>query len=199
MGTYAEAAVPVSDVRKRRAVRFRITRDGLSTLVFLLPFLLIFALFSWFPILRAFVMSVQVTNLVSEPTFVGLENFRQVLADPLFGIAVRNTAWFALLALVFGFPIPIILSVLISETRRHQIRQHKLFAADLVDCFQQAQIMFDSLFDLSPTPGADHKAQVVFGCAGSQVLQRLQVLKDQWISHVQRDNVRWILRIRPKG
>jgi multiple sugar transport system permease protein len=97
-----------------------VSRDGLSTLVFLLPFLIVFGVFAWFPILRAFVMSVQVTNLVSDPVFVGLDNFARVLADPLLGIAVRNTAWFALLALVFGFPIPIILAVLISETRRHR-------------------------------------------------------------------------------
>ena len=88
--------------------------------MFLLPLLVIFGLFAWFPILRAFVMSVQDTNLVSEPIFVGLENFQRVLADPLFGIAVRNTAWFAFLALVFGFPIPIILAVLMSEVRRHR-------------------------------------------------------------------------------
>ena len=43
-----------------------------------------------------------------------------MLADPLFGMAVRNTAYFALLALVIGFPIPIILAVLMSETRRHR-------------------------------------------------------------------------------
>ncbi len=55
---------------------------------------------------------------MSEPTFVGVDNFARVLADPQFGIAVRNTAWFAFLALVFGFPIPIILAVLMSEVRR---------------------------------------------------------------------------------
>ena len=53
-----------------------------------MPFLLIFGVFSWFPIVRAFVMSVQETNLVSDPIFVGLDNFARVLADPLFGIAV---------------------------------------------------------------------------------------------------------------
>ena len=41
-----------------------------------------------------------------------------MLADPQLGIAVANTAWFALLALVFGFPVPIILAVLMSEVRR---------------------------------------------------------------------------------
>ena len=63
-----EQAIPATErVARRRAVpRFRLTRDGLSTLVFLLPLLLVFGLFSWFPILRALVMSVQETNLVSD-------------------------------------------------------------------------------------------------------------------------------------
>ena len=43
---------------------------------FLLPFLVIFGLFAWFPILRAVLMSVQDTNFVERPTFVGLENSR---------------------------------------------------------------------------------------------------------------------------
>ena len=118
MGAYAEAAVPVTATRRRRALRVRVTRDGLSTLVFLLPFLLVFGIFSWFPIGRALVMSVQETNLVSTPTFVGLDNFANVLADPLFGKAVANTAYFALLALIFGYPIPLVLAVIMSETRR---------------------------------------------------------------------------------
>ena len=92
---------------------------GLSTLVFLAPMLVIFGVFSWGPIVRAAVMSLHDTNLVST-TFVGLDNFARVLSDPLLGIAVRNTAYFALLALVFGYPIPLILAVLMSEVRRHR-------------------------------------------------------------------------------
>ncbi|HXI79508.1 MAG TPA: sugar ABC transporter permease [Verrucomicrobiae bacterium] len=105
-------------MRRWPRVRARFSRDGLSTFLFLVPLLAIFGLFSWFPIIRAFVMSLQETNLVSIPTFVGLENFARVLADPVFAIAVRNTAYFALLALVIGFPIPIVLAVIMSETRR---------------------------------------------------------------------------------
>ena len=94
MRSYAGRYVTEAVARRPWAARLRagISRDGLSTLVFLLPLLVIFGVFSWFPIVRAFVMSLQETNLVSEPTFVGLDNFARVLADPLFGIAVRNTA-----------------------------------------------------------------------------------------------------------
>ena len=50
----------------------------LGTFLFLVPMLLIFGVFSWLPIVRAVVMSVQDTNLVSEPAFVGLDNFVRV-------------------------------------------------------------------------------------------------------------------------
>ncbi len=80
--------------------------------------LLIFGVFSWLPILRALEMSVEKTNLVTAPAFVGADNFARVLADPLFWTAVKNTGWFALLALIFGYPIPLVLAVLISEARR---------------------------------------------------------------------------------
>jgi multiple sugar transport system permease protein len=107
-----------SDRSRRRGPLPWASRDGLSTLVFLLPLLLIFGMFSWFPILRSFVMAVQETNLVSTPTFVGLDNFANVLSDPLFGTSVANTAYFAVLALVIGYPIPLVLAVIMSETRR---------------------------------------------------------------------------------
>ena len=119
MASISEVATTTASTARPRVARsrLRVTRTGLSTFVFLLPFLVVFGVFAWFPIIRAFVMSVQDTNLVSEPIFVGLENFQRVLADPLFGIAIRNTAWFAFLALIFGYPVPIILAVLMSELR----------------------------------------------------------------------------------
>ncbi|MCW2763027.1 MAG: transporter permease [Marmoricola sp.] len=93
-------------------------RSSIGTLVFLLPMLLFFGLFSWWPIVRSFIMSVQQTNLVTPAEFVGLDNFRAVLADPLLGTAVQNTLWFALLALVIGYPVPLALAVIMSDVRR---------------------------------------------------------------------------------
>lgn len=103
--------------RSRRTPATWVRRGGLSTLVFALPVLVVFGLFSWLPIGRAVVMSLQETNLVTT-AWVGLENFRTVLSDPLLGTAVRNTLWFAALALLFGYPVPLVAAVLMSEVRR---------------------------------------------------------------------------------
>lgn len=93
-------------------------RGSAGTLVFLAPMLLVFGLFSWWPIVRSVLMSVQQTNLVTDPEFVGLDNFREVLADPLLTTAVQNTLLFLVLALVFGYPVPLVLAVIMSDLRR---------------------------------------------------------------------------------
>jgi multiple sugar transport system permease protein len=152
MGSYADRDVIHGFALKRwPRVRARVSRDGLSTLVFLLPLLGIFGLFSWFPIIRAFVMSLQETNLVSSPTFVGVENFARVLADPLFGIAVSNTAYFALLALVIGFPIPLVLAVIMSETRRGKGLLSALAYLPVVVPPVVSVLLWRFFFDASPT------------------------------------------------
>jgi len=152
MASYAERdVIPGVAIKRRSRVRARFSRDGLSTFLFLVPLLAIFGLFSWFPIVRAFVMSLQETNLVSIPTFVGLENFARVLADPVFGIAVRNTAYFALLALVIGFPIPIVLAVIMSETRRGKGLLSALAYLPVVVPPVVSVLLWRFFFDASPT------------------------------------------------
>jgi multiple sugar transport system permease protein len=109
MTTPAAGSPPSLAVRARRSA---------GTVVFLVPMLLVFGLFSWWPIVRSVIMSVQQTNLVTPARFVGLDNFRAVLQDPLLGTAVHNTLWFALLALVFGYPVPLVMAVVMSDVRR---------------------------------------------------------------------------------
>ncbi|GAA2031439.1 sugar ABC transporter permease [Agromyces tropicus] len=104
--------------RRRRTPMSWLRGGGLSNLAFVAPMLIVFAVFSWGPIVRAIVMSFQKTNLVAPPVWVGLDNFARVLADPNLGTAVLNTLYFAVLALLFGFPLPILLAVLMSEVRR---------------------------------------------------------------------------------
>ncbi|MFJ2300237.1 carbohydrate ABC transporter permease [Oerskovia paurometabola] len=110
---------PADKPARRRSPVTWVRGGGLSNLVFMLPVIVIFGVFSWFPIVRALLMSVQETNLV-DTQFVGLDNFRYVLADPLLWTAVKNTAYFAFLALLFGYPIPLVAAVLMSEVRRYK-------------------------------------------------------------------------------
>lgn len=79
--------------------------------------LVVFAIFSWWPIVRGVVLSFQQVNFVTSPDWVGWENFERLLADPLFGVAWRNTLYFTLLALVLGFGVPFLTAVVLNELR----------------------------------------------------------------------------------
>lgn len=97
-----------------------------AALLLALPTLAVFAVFSWWPIVLGATMSVQKTNFVGPAEWVGLDNFEYVLTDPQLGRAVLNTLWFVVLAILFGFPLPLALAVIISTVRR---RWRGLYAA----------------------------------------------------------------------
>jgi multiple sugar transport system permease protein len=77
----------------------------------------VIVIFSWSPNVQSVIMSLQKTHFIVTD-WVGLETYVKVLADPLLGRAVLNTIYFALLALLFGFPLPLFMAVLMSEVKR---------------------------------------------------------------------------------
>jgi len=119
--------------------------------VFLLPMLFAFGAFSWYPIVRTVVMSLQHTNLVQAPTWVGLDNFQRVLHDPLLPIAVKNTAYFAGLALVFGYPVPLAAAVLMSEVRKRRGIYSALAYLPVVIPPVVAVLLWKTFYDASST------------------------------------------------
>ncbi|MGI8666579.1 MAG: carbohydrate ABC transporter permease [Jatrophihabitans sp.] len=137
--------------RARRTPVTWVRGGGLSTLLLALPMLVVFGLFSWYPIVRALVMSVQQTNLVTAAQWVGLENFRHVLHDPLLPTAVKNTLYFAGLALVFGYPIPLVAAVVMSELRRFKGLYSALAYLPVVVPPVVAVLLWKFFYDGSPT------------------------------------------------
>jgi multiple sugar transport system permease protein len=124
---------------------------GATTLLFLLPTILIFGAFSWYPIARTVIMSLQHTNLVQPATWVGLDNFRAVLNDPLLPVAVKNTLYFALLALLFGYPIPLMAAVLMSEVRKRRGLYSALAYLPVVIPPVVAVLLWKTFYDASAT------------------------------------------------
>jgi multiple sugar transport system permease protein len=113
------AVLPASSVR-RAALPVRLRRrlaDNALAYTFLAAALLCFAVFSWYPMLRGITLSFQQDNLVTDPIWVGLDNYRNVLTDPLFVTAWVNTFKFTGLALVFGYGVPFVLAILLNELR----------------------------------------------------------------------------------
>ncbi len=145
-------ATPAPERQKRRHNPITwVQRGGLTTLLFLLPLLIIFGVFSWSPIVQAVIMSFQKTNLVTPPVFVGWDNFVAVFNDPLFWTAVRNTAYFAFLAILIGYPVPLIVAVLMSEVRRFKGLFSVLAYLPVVILPVVSVLLWKIFYDASPT------------------------------------------------
>lgn len=71
---------------------------------------LFFAVVRFYPTLEAFYLSLTDWDLLHEASFVGLDNYRKLFADPTFWQVFRNTFAY----LVFGTPIAIVLSFAIA-------------------------------------------------------------------------------------
>jgi len=66
------------------------TRRGLSTVVLLAPACLLFSLFVVYPLVRGIALSFYEWNGVDAKTWVGLDNYRELFADPVFATALAN-------------------------------------------------------------------------------------------------------------
>ena len=85
--------------------------------LFLLPALVVYAVFAWYPIVKEFVVSFQSYDLLTGGRWVGLRNYQYVLSDPYFWTMWRNTLEFTGIALVLGFLCPLALALAVNEIR----------------------------------------------------------------------------------
>ncbi len=106
------AVLTHQSARRRRKIG-----DNALAYAFLAAALVCFALFSWWPMLRGIILSFQQDNLVTDPIWVGFDNYERIFDDPLFVTAWWNTIKFTGLALIFGYLIPFAIAVLLNELR----------------------------------------------------------------------------------
>ncbi len=104
----------VSGKRKKGLARF--WRENGIGYLFLLPFLLLFAVFVIVPILIAIGLSLTNYNMIQPATFAGLSNYRHLfLDDSIFLLSLKNTFVFALFIGPIGYFMSFIMAWLINS------------------------------------------------------------------------------------
>ena len=102
----------------------RIVRDR-EMLLLILPGLILLIVFSYLP-LAGYIVAFQdyqpFLGFQGSP-FVGVQNFILVLQDPTFWTAVKNTVVINVLQLVFFFPVPIALALLMNSLMSGRLRR----------------------------------------------------------------------------
>ncbi len=91
-------------------------RKNMSLYLMIAPFTVFFVLFTIIPIISSIVLSFTSYDLLNAPAFAGLDNFRRIfLDDEVFGIVVKNTFVFAVIAGPIGFLLSFVLAWFVNE------------------------------------------------------------------------------------
>jgi len=85
--------------------------------VLVAPFVAVFAVFLVYPMLYSVVLSMQQTYGAKSSTFVFLDNFKFLLADPQFWKSVRNTFVFAAGSVFIQLPLSLGLAMLLNHPK----------------------------------------------------------------------------------
>ena len=85
--------------------------------LFVAPFVVTFAVFGLYPIIKSLLLSLYITAGPRAQVFVGFANFAFVLTDPDFYQAVRNTVVFALCNLCLQLPLALAVAVALNSQR----------------------------------------------------------------------------------
>ncbi|MBV1851540.1 carbohydrate ABC transporter permease [Catellatospora tritici] len=105
-----------SPASRRDKLRRKLGDNALGYL-FMAAGIACFALFSWYPLVRGVILSFQQVNFVTDPIWVGFDNFKAIFDDPLFYTAWWNTLKFTFLALILGYLVPFAIAVILNEIR----------------------------------------------------------------------------------
>ncbi len=82
--------------------------------VFILPFVVTFAVFWIVPLIKSGIMSTH-KILPGQETFIGLDNFTRLLGDRVFMTAVANSFKYMIFTLILLIPIPMLLACMVNS------------------------------------------------------------------------------------
>lgn len=123
-----------------------------AILILFIPGLIWYILFKYAPMMGALTAFTDY-GTKADISFIGLENFRILFSSPGFWTAFRNTLLISTYILIFFFPLPIILALLINEILFVRLRRFIQFIVYIPHFF--SWVVIGSIFSmlLSPSEG----------------------------------------------
>ena len=101
----------------------RTRRRGWHGWIWLSPALLLLGVFVYYPIIDNFRLSLYSWNAFTPvPTFVGLQNYRDAAADPVFWQSLRNNVLYAVVSIIFQVGFSLVLAAILEEFVHQRLR-----------------------------------------------------------------------------
>src|SRR3954470_3764789 len=108
----------VGDVVRPTRLLSNQVREAAWAYLFLAPFFIGLIFFILGPVVAAFAISFTTWDLLSPPQWIGLENYRDLMADRLFWIALKNTVYFT----VVSVPVTLLLALGLATLMNRKLR-----------------------------------------------------------------------------
>lgn len=107
---------------KKKGIFQRIKKDWVIYLM-LLPAIVYFVIFNVIPII-GMKLAFQDYRVIGDNIWVGMKHFNVLLSSPAFFDVLKNTIIISSMKIIFFFPIPIIVSLMINELRNGPYRKY---------------------------------------------------------------------------
>lgn len=128
------------------------------------PGLLFFLVWHYFPIWEA-KMAFEQVRIIPPNIWVGWKHFQTLFASPVFYNVLANTLIISTMKIVFVFPVPIIVALLLNEVRSGRLRKFVQSAIYLPHFLSWVVIAGIFIAILSPSDGAVNQVTGFFGAA----------------------------------
>ncbi len=129
-------------------------KDNLSIFLFLLPALVLFLLFVIYPIFQSIYYSLfDWKGFGPAEDFVGLDNFRNILGDKVFLIALRNAFLLIVFSLIIQLPLSLMLAVMVGRDLPGRAFFRTIFFMPYVISEVITAIMWVFLYNPNPERG----------------------------------------------
>ncbi len=149
-------------MRRMAAPKSKIkNRDNAAAYLMLLPFLVFFALFVLYPLLKNLYYSFTNYDLGTKSDFIGWANYKELFTDYWFLEALKNTAVYALFSVVFLTLLGLFISVLLNS--RSKLVKVARTAMIIPYATSMVAVSMIWLYLLDPTTGYINKLLVELG------------------------------------
>lgn len=114
---------------------------------FILPIVAFFGVFVLYPFVRSLYVSLTRWSGFGEPRFVGLENFRNLLDDPVFWQSMKVTLIFTVVSTVLQVVLPLLLAVLLAAGWRGSVVFRTVFFVPQVVSLVVSGLLWQFMYD----------------------------------------------------
>lgn len=142
--------------------------------LFILPAFLYVLIFHYFPLYGIQIAFKDFSGIkgIWGSEWVGLKHFKEFIFSPMFGTLIKNTLVLSIYSLIAGFPIPIILALLLNSSKNKKLRsvvQTLTYAPYFISTVVFCGML---LLFLSPTTGIINKMIVSLGGESVNFMQK---------------------------